>query len=167
MLFHIFQFMLIMVLLFKLSDPLVEWKPSPSQVIKLLKEVNSESIESKAAVCQDFAWVRRACIQASSSLLPFCVLVNYSTNMALQKDDVLRHQAESLGDVRSSDMNRGDVSGILKKHKINNGSGILDSRNCVDERYVLGTKHVQEEATCFMSKLMCWQIKAATLPRKG
>jgi hypothetical protein len=87
--------------------------------------------------------------------------------MALQKDDVLHHQAEKLCNVRPSDMNRGDVSGILEKHKINNGSGILDSRNCVDESYVWGTKDVQEEATCFMSKLTCWKIKAATLPQKG
>jgi hypothetical protein len=71
--------------------------------------------------------------------------------MELQKYDVLRHQAEKLVDVRSSDMNRGDVSGMLEKHKINNGSGILDSRNCVDESYVWGTKDVQEETTCFMS----------------
>jgi hypothetical protein len=44
--------------------------------------------------------------------------------MALQKDDVLRHQTEKLGDVRSSDMDKGDVSEILEKHKINKGSGI-------------------------------------------
>jgi hypothetical protein len=87
--------------------------------------------------------------------------------MILQKDNVLHHQTEKLGDVRSSDMDRGDVSEILEKHKINNRSGILDSRNCVDESYIWGTKDVQEEATCFMSKLTCWQIKAATLPRKG
>jgi hypothetical protein len=87
--------------------------------------------------------------------------------MALQKDEVLRHQTEKLGDVRSSDMDRGAVSEILEKHKINSGSGILDSRNCVDESYIWGTKDVQEEATCFMSKLTCWQIRAATLPRKG
>jgi hypothetical protein len=87
--------------------------------------------------------------------------------MALQKDDMLCHQTEKLGDVRSSDMDKVDVSEILEKHKINNGSGILDSRNCVDESYIWGTKDVQEEATCFMSKLMCWQIQEATLPRKG
>jgi hypothetical protein len=33
--------------------------------------------------------------------------------MALQKVDVLRHWTEKLGDVRSSDMERGDVSEIL------------------------------------------------------
>jgi hypothetical protein len=88
--------------------------------------------------------------------------------MALQKDDMLRHQTEKLGDVRSSDMDKGDVSETLEKHKINNGSGILDSRNCVDESYSWGTNDVQEEATCFMSKLTYWQIKAArTLPQKG
>jgi hypothetical protein len=86
--------------------------------------------------------------------------------MALQKDDVLHHQTEKLGDVGLSDVDRGDVSEILEKHKINNGSSKLDSRNCVDESYIWGTKDVQEEATCFMSKLKCWQIKAATLPRK-
>jgi hypothetical protein len=64
-------------------------------------------------------------------------------------------------------MDRGDVSEILEKRKINNGSGILDSRNCVDESYFWGTKDVQEEATCFMSKLTCWQIRAVTLPGKG
>jgi hypothetical protein len=53
--------------------------------------------------------------------------------MALPKDDVLRHQTEKMGDVRSSDMDRGDVSEILEKHKINNGSGLLDSRNCVEK----------------------------------
>jgi hypothetical protein len=53
--------------------------------------------------------------------------------MALPKDDVLCHQTEKLGDVRSSDMDRGDASEILEKNKINNGSGILDSRNCVEK----------------------------------
>jgi hypothetical protein len=47
---------------------------------------------------------------------------------------------EKLGDVRSSDMDRSDVSEILEKHKINNGFGTLDSRNCLDESYVWVTK---------------------------
>jgi hypothetical protein len=59
--------------------------------------------------------------------------------MALRKDDVLHHQTEKLSDVRSSDMDRGDVSEILEKHKINNGSGILDSRNCV-EKVIFGVQ---------------------------
>jgi hypothetical protein len=60
--------------------------------------------------------------------------------MGLQKDNMVHLQTEKLGDARSSDMDRGDVSEILEKHKINNGSGILDSRNCVDESHIWGTK---------------------------
>jgi hypothetical protein len=76
--------------------------------------------------------------------------------MALQKDDVLRHQTEKLGDVRSSDMDRGDVSEILEQHKINNVPCILDSRHYVDENYFVVQKDVQEEATYFVSKITRW-----------
>jgi hypothetical protein len=52
-------------------------------------------------------------LKRAASYRLICVLVTNSSNMALQKDDVLRHQTEKLGDVRSSDMERGDVSEIL------------------------------------------------------